>query len=235
MNCQEFRTHIDEWLDGEIADDTGLRAHAEACAVCAQQLAIERRFRAQLRALGEDVPADSQRNDHLLAPLRAADSRRRHRQWGGFAAAASLVLGVAIGVLWSPWSGQPQPLNAMEAVVLEPNVTQSVQLAFRSPGELKNAEIRLEASDSVEIEGYPGQRELRWTTDLAQGTNTLDLPVRLLGDEGSVVATISYGGGTRSFSVNLRARKMDGANLNRHNANDLLASIATKPQSDPHA
>lgn len=235
MNCEDFRTHIDDWLDGEIADDASLRAHAEACAGCAQQLAIEQRFRAQLRALGEDITADSQRNERLLAPIRAVDSRRAHRQWGGLAAAASLVLGIAIGVLWSPWSGQPQPLNAMEAVVLEPNVTQSVQLAFRSPGELKNAEIRLEASDNVEIEGYPGQRELRWTTDLAQGTNTLDLPVRLLGDEGSVVATISYGDGTRSFSVNLRARKMEGARVILHNTNDLLATLATQPQSDHHA
>lgn len=235
MNCEDFRTYIDDWLDGDIADDAGLRAHAETCTICARQLAVEQRFRAQLRALGEVIPADSQRNERLLAPIRAADSRRAHRQWGGLAAAASLVLGLAIGALWSPWSGQPQPLNAMEAVVLEPNVTQSVQFAFRSPGDLKNAEIRLETSENVEIEGYPGQRELRWTTDLAQGTNMLDLPVRLLGDEGSVVATITYGDGTRSFSVNLRARKMEGAEVIRHNANDLVAALATQPQSDHHA
>lgn len=232
MNCQDFRTQIDDWLDGDIADDGSLRAHAEACAACARQLAIEQRFRAQLRALAEDVPVDSQRNERLLSPVHAAG--RGRTQWGGFAAAASLVLGIAIGVLWSPWSGQPQPLKAMQAVVLEPNVTQSVQLAFRSPGELKNAEIRLEASENVEIEGYPGQRELRWNTDLAQGTNTLELPVRLLGEEGSVVATIYYGDGKRSFSISLRAKKMEDAGLNRHNDDDLFASFATQLQSDRH-
>lgn len=235
MNCQDFRTHIDAWLDGDIADDAALRAHAESCTACAQQLAVEQRFRAQLRTLAEDLPADSAREERLFAPLRAAEGGNARRHWGGFAVAASLMLGLAIGVLWSPWNGQPEPLSAMEAVVLDRNITQSVQLAFRSPAELKNAEIRLEASDNVEIEGYPGQRELRWNADLAQGTNTLALPVRLLGDEGRVVATISYGDGKRSFSVNLRARNMNGAGKNRHNPNDLLAAIATQPDSDPNA
>lgn len=234
MNCQDFRTRIDDWLDGEVADDSALRAHAEACAVCARQLAIEQRFRSELRALTEDVPDDRERDERLLAPLRAGDGRS-HRQQIGFAAAACLVLGIAIGVLWSPWGGQPQRLKAMEAVVLEPNVTQSVQLAFRSPGELKNAEIRLEASENVEIAGYPGQRELRWTTDLAQGTNMLELPVRLLGEEGRVVATISYGDGTRSFSVNLRARKMDDASLKQHDAMPVPAQAAYQSHSDRHA
>ena len=115
----------------------------------------------------------------------------------------------------------------MEAVVLDANVTQSVQLAFRSPGALKNAEIRLQASDTVEIAGYPGQRELRWTTDLSPGTNMLELPVRLLGDEGRVVATVSYGDGSRSFRLDLRARGMDGARLE-----EMFLSLTADTQRD---
>ncbi|WP_420426227.1 anti-sigma factor family protein [Algiphilus sp.] len=213
MNCQDFLTHLDPWLDGALAEPSAMETHAQQCTHCAYQLMLERRLRQGLRAMRDAVEHDPERNNRLLAVLSstpaAAPSRGRYRS--ALAAAACLLAGIAIGVLWSPGQLPSTPLKGVEAVLLEPHRDQYVRLAFRSPSALRNAEIHLQVSDAVQLAGYPNQRELRWTTDLSEGTNMLELPVRLTGSEGRVVATVRYGSGERRFEVDLRARDGQGA------------------------
>lgn len=237
MNCQDFLSHLDPLLDGDAVDGQAMRAHAEHCPACAQQLALEQRLRDGLRGLREGVVAhDPQRNDRLLSPLRSIQDRGRGTPWktGGLAAAACLMVGIAIGVMWSPSQTTPTRLNAVQAVLLEPNSEQFVRLAFRSPAALKDAEIHLQASEDVELAGYPGQRELRWKTDLSEGTNMLELPVRLMGSNGHVVATVRHGNGERRFQVDLRANASEGAHTQTPGEPPHRALATSQSQDEPY-
>lgn len=238
MNCQDFRSHIDPWFDGDTVDARAMQAHANACSSCAQQLVLEQRLRDGLRGLREECSEhDPARNERLLAPLRSIQDSGRTAHWkvGSLAAAACLMMGIAIGMLWSPWQASPTALNGVEAVVLDANQEQFVRLAFRSPSAMQDAEIHLRASEHVELAGYPGQQELRWKTDLSEGTNMLELPVRLTGTSGRVVATIRHGNGERRFQVDLRARESEGARMHTPEWPPNSGLATSKLQDEPHA
>jgi hypothetical protein len=101
----------DEWLsllDGEATENRAaeLRAHAEGCARCAQELARERQLLADLAApvpaSADRVAAVMRRLDQAEAPARA----RRWRTWG--IGAAGLAAAAAVAVLvWPAASTDP--------------------------------------------------------------------------------------------------------------------------------
>ena len=47
MNCEEVRSLLDEWVDGELDEPTALalESHAASCPECARRLQFERRLK----------------------------------------------------------------------------------------------------------------------------------------------------------------------------------------------
>lgn len=178
MNCTEFRDNLEEALDGRLDEvrARALWAHAADCADCRAYREAVEGLRRSLRGLAEEEPPFGL-TPRVLARAREA-RRRRHRQWLGGALAAGLAVGVAIGV-WLPAEPGREP-SVAEAE--ERTVTVRVQ----SSAELPQAELTLRLPDHMELRGYPGERELRWRTALAEGDNWLELPLRVLeaGDGG---------------------------------------------------
>lgn len=110
MKCQDFRDNLQLFLDGEMAtgEATEQEAHASECAACAQLLARQRQFKAELRACaaGDRMP-DALRARLAQERERLAVHRHRREGWTrlrrvgvGLSAAAALLLGSF--VLWSP-------------------------------------------------------------------------------------------------------------------------------------
>jgi hypothetical protein len=85
------------------------------------------------------------------------------------------------------------------------NERHDVTVTLESPEPLTNAEVRVELRGAVALEGYAGQRELRWSTNLDRGINQLTLPV-VASDAtgGQVLVEVTHGDKRRTFVLDVR-------------------------------
>lgn len=209
MNCEEIRTHIDDYLDGTLSPEAeqALREHVTACPECATALAEERELRRALRELPVPAPTTD-----LVAGARERARRRNWHRWltgvGSVGLAASLLLAFLFGPLQLPGPGQSAGQTAAPAsVALSPGQTERVKLVFNSPRAMSQVTLRVKLPEGVELAGYSGRRELEWQTPLQAGRNLLELPVVLRGTSGGrLQAGIQYDGQQRHFHLELEPR-----------------------------
>lgn len=216
MNCANFRQQLEALVEGHASDAEAMRAHARECESCARQLALEHGLRSGLRELAQPPEHDPRRTERLLAPIRQQERAvsRRGLGIGAAAAAACLTLGVMIGMMLAAPAPKAPGAAPERTIALDAARQEPVRLVFRSPSDLQGARIHLLASEGVELLGYPEQRELSWSADLRAGANLLELPVALRGAEGTLVATITHGEGSRSFTLRLQPKEtVPGASL----------------------
>ena len=132
--------------------------------------------------------------------------RYRRGFWTGLASGAALaatVAAVAVGI-WL-FGDREAPVAGPEVRVAL-NQRSDVTVALESPEPLANAEVRVELRGAVELDGYMGQRELRWSTDLDRGVNQLTLPVVALdAGGGQVLVEVAHGDKRRTFVLDVRA------------------------------
>ncbi|NIR59352.1 MAG: zf-HC2 domain-containing protein [Gammaproteobacteria bacterium] len=214
MDCRTFNAYLDDLIDGALdaAYAAELESHAGACAHCDQRLARARRLRVALRELPSPEPPVGFADRALqTAAIRAQGARRRARTTAaGFALAASLCLGVAIGVLMDG-RPEPGPAGRLQQVSISVSQPQQIRLAFDTEQALPGATLTVRLPAGVELVGFPGRRELSWRTDLAAGTNLLNLPVVARGTEGGKLVTrLSHGERSRTFTVRIRVHQANG-------------------------
>jgi hypothetical protein len=205
MRCED----VIEQIAGPAAngDFKAATAHAAECDDC----------RAALRALDalrplrdEPAPAPSDRAmeravEHALASAPA--QRYRRGFWTGLASGAALaatLAAVAVGA-WLAMRGVEAP-NTLPEVRVALNEPRSVTMTLESEEALADAEVHVELRGAVALDGYAGQRDLRWMTDLARGINELTLPVIALdATGGQVVVEVTHGDKTRAFVLDVHA------------------------------
>jgi hypothetical protein len=127
--------------------------------------------------------------------------------WLGTVVGGALAASVAIAV--TLWSVQPQSTSAPPAanpqVRLALHEVHAVNVSLESPMELMGAEIHVVLTGAVGLQGFPDQRELRWTTDLDRGMNQLTLPLVALGPSGGqVMVEVRHGDKRRAFVVDVQ-------------------------------
>jgi hypothetical protein len=140
--------------------------------------------------------------------LSASPGRRyRHGFWTGVASGAALaatIAAVAVG-LWLGRTGG-EAATAVPQVRVALNQRSDVTVALESPEPLVDAEVRVELHGGVELDGYAGQRELRWSTNLDRGINQLTLPVVVIdASGGQVLVELMHGDKRRTFVLDVRA------------------------------
>jgi len=205
MNCTEFQLHIDEYLAGELpaqaVDAAG--THLTDCAACQQRLTRLQAMRAALRS----QPVPSPRPGFFDQALRHAQQPARSRafRWPRLAGAAIAAgLAVWLGFSWLP-GFKSTPRSEAVGVAIALHETRTVQLSFNAERELTGATLHIRLPDGVEIRGFPGQREIRWHTDLARGVNMLSLPLTAVAaSEGTLTAQLMHGDRRTEFSVRVR-------------------------------
>jgi len=168
---------------------------------------------AELIALLKDYPMqDASPEFYDKALLRAAttSARRQRNRWfvTGFsgAVAAGIVAWIVGGVMLSaPVAPAPAPEIAGVAIALEQ--TRQVDFVFASARPLRNATLTIELPDGVELEGFPGQREVSWETSLDAGRN--HLPLTLIAtravDDAVVVARLEHENRSKTFELRVDA------------------------------
>ncbi len=126
--------------------------------------------------------------------------------WSGLAsgaAAAAAVAALAVGI-WSLRSGGESSV-AVPEVRLALNRPSDVTVTLESSEPLVNAEVRVELRGAVALDGYAGQRELSWSTDLDRGINQLTLPVVAIdASGGQVLVEVTHGDKRRTFVLDVR-------------------------------
>jgi len=186
-----------------------LRAAMEHTGGCADCQAALRAVEAMRTLRDEPTPifadgAIERAVDRALATSPA--QRYRRGFWTGLASGAALaatIAALAVGVLLRDNGSAPVAIPEVRAALNQPS---NVTVALDSPERLANAEVRVELRGGVELEGYAGQRELRWSTDLERGVNQLTLPVVAIDAHGGqVLVEVTHGQKRRTFLLDVRA------------------------------
>lgn len=161
-----------------------------------------------LDGLLKDYPMpkpDSGFYDEALARAAVRGAQRQQRRWwlggAGSAVAAGLAAWVVFGVLLT----SPNPVeNGIPEVVIALKDPETVRLLFASAEPLDGAMITVMLPDGVELEGFPGQREVSWETSLAAGKNVLPLKlIALKPAGGELYATLKHQSREKDFRVKL--------------------------------
>jgi hypothetical protein len=169
---------------------------------------------ARLQQYPEPVPLPVNTTHRLM--LSAAGTGRRIQRRARYAIAATLVLGFIGGTLF--WSvvnnfsdvneriaGRQHPLSKdpLPAVTLSLHRVEDVHLAINVKHAIARATMTIDLPAGIEIEGFPGQRQLRWETDLKAGRNTLTLPLTAhsVVTDGVLKTRVDYGGGQKELAI----------------------------------
>jgi hypothetical protein len=111
----------------------------------------------------------------LVEQERMRALRRSQTRWlaGGIGAAAAAAL-----VLWVSGAVPPAPGNSepgLPTVSMNLSEPETVRLVFAAETALEDATMTVTLPDGIELEGFPGEHEIRWETSLAEGRNLLPL------------------------------------------------------------
>jgi hypothetical protein len=108
------------------------------------------------------------------------------------------------------------PGNPPEALI--PQVTMAlhqpgrVSIGIESDEALQGVEIHVSLRGAIDLEGYEGQRDIRWATDLERGMNELTLPVVALGQGGGqLIVEVYHGDRYKTFLVDILAQDSEDA------------------------
>lgn len=203
MSCKRILAHIDEYLDGDLADQTAsaLTTHVEGCPECSQHLARERALRAALRNYPVSGPSEGFFERALETAARP--SRPKTRRWRlgiGGALAAGLAVWLVTGLLMK--TPELPPSDGIPGLTIAMHETRTVNLVFSSAEELNDARLTVQLPPGIELEGFSGRQEVRWKTSLQKGKNVLPLKVIALGDEGGeLIARLDHQTKHKTFRV----------------------------------
>jgi anti-sigma factor RsiW len=207
MNCSAVLNLLEQRLDGALAPavEQAVADHLNTCPTChADWTAAE-----DLQSLLRDLPVAPARPgfaDRVLARaharVAASDDRAHTGRRIGYGTRRALALAAGLLVVVAAWLGiqaQPDRLPSFAAGSGEP-----LRLVFRSESALQGVTIALDLPAGTALRGHPGERQIRWQSDLASGTNVLELPLIVDGPGGVLVATLAHAGVTRAFQVRVQ-------------------------------
>lgn len=216
MECQQATQYFDEELDGTLSEPLqyGLHQHLKHCTACQQRCESGNRLHAALKDWQVPPPSAGFKDRVLHVAV------ERNRPWPksatlvGLAMAASLVIGIGLGLVLAPVGSGPQ--SAVQTVAMTVDQPQNVTLAFDSAQALTGVTLTVNLPANVELVGYPGQRSLSWRTDLKAGKNQLTLPlIAHKGAGGALAASLTHGQRHKEFSLYLAVQqRRDAASRN---------------------
>jgi hypothetical protein len=154
--------------------------------------------------------------DQALVRATHEGSRRQRNRWlltgFGSAIAATIAVWVVSGVLFSS-PDVPTPEATIPGVTIALEAPHTVNLMFASATPLESATLTVSLPDGIELDGFPGQREITWETSLNQGKNVLPLTlVALTPAGGEILARLEHDDRDRTFRlrVDVKRNRLEG-------------------------
>ncbi|MEJ2128004.1 MAG: hypothetical protein P8X81_04065 [Woeseiaceae bacterium] len=149
--------------------------------------------------------ADAGFYDQALVRATHEGSRRQRNKWmmTGFGAAiAATIAAWLIGGMLLNDPQLPAPEAAIPGVTIALAEPRTVNLVFASATALDSATLTVSLPDGIELDGFPGQREITWQTSLQEGKNLLPLTlVALTPAGGELLAHLEHEDRDRTFRL----------------------------------
>lgn len=213
MNCE----HAVDLLTGAVDDATAAarrqaQEHVASCSDCRDAVVSVHALRlSSLAPVAKPQPdAFARAMSRAVGPAAAQSRPTRGPFWLGMGVGAALAASLAIAIvallLVSPTANENAG-SGSPALELAVNQPQNVSISLTTAQALADAEIHVTLSGSIDLDGFAGQRELSWHTNLDAGINQLTLPIVATGATGGqVLVEVAHGGKTRQFVVDVKAQ-----------------------------
>jgi len=162
----------------------------------------------EILELLKDYPmpsADAAFYDRALVRATHEGSRRQRNRWmltGFGAAVAATVAAWMIGgmLLSDPQLSDPE--MTIPGVTMALAQPRTVNLVFASATALDSARLTVSLPAGIELDGFPGQREITWETSLNEGKNLLPLTlIALTPAGGELLAHLEHENRDRTFRL----------------------------------
>jgi len=208
MNCELAVELLTGAADGATAENRRLaREHAAACPDCrAVVMSVHALRLVSMVPTPEAAPGAFERMMSRVVAGQSSAPQRPARFWHGVGVGAAVAAGLAFAVVtWLPSSDEPTDTGTPQ-LSLRVNETRDVSISLTTNEAMRDAEIHVSLNGSIGLDGYAGERELKWLTDLDAGTNQLTIPIVATGTEGGqLLVEVTHGGKRRTFLVDVQA------------------------------
>jgi hypothetical protein len=188
MNCEFIADNMGKIVYGRLPQETMVqcRKHLYRCSDCAdavrgaEALALLRNCgpRSVPEGLFDKMSSALQEPSREVAPPRS-------RFWAGTGIGSALAASLFVAAMTVGWIGpaavESEDIAQFAVSVSEPKI---MNVAIEADRPLKGASISILLSGDIELDGFSGERELTWITDLEEGVNRLQLPVIALDANG---------------------------------------------------
>ena len=149
--------------------------------------------------------ADAAFYDQTLVRATHEGSRRQRNKWMLTGFGAAIAATIAVWMIGGMLLNDPQLPDAEMTI---PGVTmalaepRTVNLVFASATALDSATLTVSLPDGIELDGFPGQREITWETSLNEGRNLLPLTlIALTPTGGELLARLEHKDRDRTFRL----------------------------------
>jgi hypothetical protein len=156
----------------------------------------------------QDYPAPAAEEgffERALVRATHEGSKRQRNRWMLTGFGAAIASTIALWVIGSMLINAPQPpetdgpIPGVTIALAEPN---TVNLVFASASALDSATLTVTLPDGIELDGFPGQREVTWETSLSEGKNLLPLTlVAVTPVGGELLARLEHENRDRTFRL----------------------------------
>lgn len=164
----------------------------------------------EIAALLKDYPmpsASADFYDQALVRATHEGTRRQRNRWimtgfGSAIAAGAAIFIVSSILLTTPDTSGTATLPELPTVTMTLEEPRTINLVFASKEPLDTATLTVMLPQGVEMQGFPGQREVTWQTSLNAGRNLL--PLNLIATSsvgGEVLATLEHDDRGRTFRL----------------------------------
>jgi hypothetical protein len=143
--------------------------------------------------------------DRALVRASHEGTRRQRKRWVltgfGSAIAATVAVWIVGGLLLQDPAADAPPA-AIPGITITLAEPRTVNLVFASATALDDALLTVSLPEGLELQGFPGQREITWETSLNEGRNLLPLTlVALTPAGGEVLARLEHDSRDRTFRL----------------------------------
>ena len=215
MNCDYIADNMAKIVYGKLAQEelAYCRMHLFDCSECtdavrgAEALALLRNCGTEAVPDGLFSKLSSALQEPAQEPVPEQTSARSGQFWlgtglGGAIAASLLVAAMTFGWV-APPADEPENIAQFAVHVSEPTI---MNFAIEADRALAGANISILLTGDLELQGFSGEREVRWVADLEEGVNRLQLPVIALEESGGqMIVRLEHPDTEQVYIVNVDA------------------------------
>jgi len=220
MKCNQVLENLNDYIDDYLGEPLkqALTIHINQCSSCSAKIKQAFNLKQRLAQLPAAPQPDELFTQRIIKQRRARqnrqDSQQHNIKWflgGAGSAAAAVLLAWLSGVMDNPASIDfAQQSNTNTYVVTSLNTPQTINLLFHSDRTLSDVKFSIIVPQTVDVEGFSGQRQIVWQWRLNKGDNLLAIPIIVRNSAvNEFILALEHNNEKREFKVKVDTSKID--------------------------